>query len=193
MHLHKTCCCKAPRSAVATTYTSHTVQKSTVGLCLWVQCDVLRDRADSRHLVEIRSPCARLKPEIPMVFRTTTALEGLLVLFDPSVQYVAVINKSDGRIRVFNAITCALHVDITKKRGSKGRAFTSDLCSACWSVQVRASAPLRCGVHHALCRTRSVEHDSRGTVAEDPSSDIVLRLFVDHGMLCCTHAPADSS
>ena len=49
-----------------------------------------------------------------MVFRTTTALEGLLVLFDPSVQYVAVINKSDGRIRVFNAITCALHVDITK-------------------------------------------------------------------------------
>ena len=92
-----------------------------------------------------------------MVFRTTTALEGLLVLFDPSVQYVAVINQSDGRIRVFNAVTCALHVDITKKLGSKGRSFTSNLCSACWSVQVRAhshllpaASTMRCALHDRL-------------------------------------------
>jgi hypothetical protein len=102
-----------------------------------------------------------------MVFLNTTELEGVVALFDPTAQYVAVINKVEGSIRVFDATSGKLHANVTKKVGALSQEFVSHLCSACWSLQVNvrsktACAPStssqaqttapHCGLYQSCCR-----------------------------------------
>jgi hypothetical protein len=75
---------------------------------------------------------------VPMVFRSTSALDGLLVSFDASATYLSVISKHDGRIRVFNAVSGSLRVDLSKKLSPKGEEFSSRICSSCWSAEVQS-------------------------------------------------------
>lgn len=74
---------------------------------------------------------------LKMVFRTETALKGLIVSFDESGGLVATVNTSDGRVKVFSTDTGALHVDLTKEARTS-RDTATQLTCGCWS---KARAP----------------------------------------------------